>query len=75
MSVIDILEQAQSLTIQERKLLVKLLVDTLDQPEQSPPLEDKHSILELAGLGAEIWKGVDAQDYVNRLRGEWEHRP
>ena len=24
------------------------------------------------GLGKEIWKGVDAQAYVNELRDEWE---
>ncbi len=31
--------------------------------------------MELHGLGAEIWEGVDAQEYVNELRNEWEHRP
>lgn len=30
------------------------------------------SILDLAGLGREIWQGVDATDYVNQLRGEWD---
>ena len=24
------------------------------------------------GLGKEIWDGEDAQEYVNRLRDEWE---
>lgn len=33
-----------------------------------------HSILELQGLGKEIWQGVDAQIYVNELRREWEPR-
>jgi hypothetical protein len=32
------------------------------------------SLLELEGLGAEIWQGIDAQDYVNELRKEWDHR-
>ncbi|MCK6554062.1 hypothetical protein L6Q96_05690 [Candidatus Binatia bacterium] len=27
---------------------------------------------DLKGLGKEIWKGVDAQEYVSRLRDEWE---
>ncbi|MDQ2787178.1 MAG: hypothetical protein M3Y58_19480 [Chloroflexota bacterium] len=36
---------------------------------------EEHSILELEGLGAEIWKDVDAQEYVNALRDEWDHRP
>ncbi len=28
------------------------------------------SLLELEGVGAEIWEGVDAQEYVNELRSE-----
>jgi hypothetical protein len=35
----------------------------------------KRSLLELEGLGAEIWQGIDAQEYVNKLRQEWDHRP
>ena len=27
---------------------------------------------DLRGLGSEIWEGEDAQEYVNRLRDEWE---
>jgi len=23
-------------------------------------------------MGAEVWQGIDAQDYVNRLRSEWD---
>ena len=30
------------------------------------------SLLELEGLGAEIWQGVDAQEYVDELRDEWQ---
>jgi hypothetical protein len=33
--------------------------------------ETKHSILELQGLGKEIWQGIDAQEYVNRERASW----
>ena len=32
----------------------------------------KHSILELKGCGKEIWKNVDAQQHVNKLREEWD---
>jgi hypothetical protein len=35
----------------------------------------KRSIMELHGLGAEIWEGIDAQEYVNKLREEWDYRP
>ncbi len=49
---------------------------------KSKQLEErpKRSIMELHGLGAEIWKDkngnlIDAQEYVNDLRKEWDHRP
>jgi hypothetical protein len=75
MTVADILEQAKSLSIHERKALVKLLIDTLNAPTPDASAPKKHSILELAGLGEEIWRGIDAQEYVNQLRSEWDHRP
>ena len=31
----------------------------------------KHSILELRGLGKEIWEGIDAAEYVERERNSW----
>ena len=30
------------------------------------------SIMELEGLGADIWKGIDAQDYVHKERESWD---
>jgi hypothetical protein len=30
-----------------------------------------HELLALRGLGKEIWKGVDADKYVDELRGDW----
>lgn len=34
--------------------------------------QKKRDILELKGCGKEIWSGIDAQQYVNKLREEWE---
>lgn len=34
-------------------------------PEPTDPVE------QLRGLGREIWEGIDAQEYVDRLRDEW----
>jgi len=46
------------------------------QPEDQHSLPRKRSILELRGLGAEIWKDIgDAQEWVNAQRAEWDHRP
>jgi len=30
--------------------------------------------MELHGLGKEIWQDIDAQEYVNHLRDEWDSR-
>lgn len=30
-----------------------------------------HSIMELEGLGAKLWKDIDAQKYVNKERESW----
>jgi hypothetical protein len=34
-----------------------------------------HNVLEFAGAGASDPIGMDAQEYVNRLRMEWDNRP
>ena len=34
------------------------------------PPKPKRSLSELQGLGKEIWQGVDAQEYINELRGK-----
>ena len=41
---------------------------------QSAPIEKKHSLLELEGLGAEIWEDIEPQEYVDGLRQEWEKK-
>ncbi len=33
--------------------------------------EGTTSVMELSGLGQEIWQQVDAQEYVNRERALW----
>ena len=34
--------------------------------------EAPRRLSELRGLGKEIWQGIDAQAYVDRLRDEWD---
>jgi hypothetical protein len=73
MTIEEILQQAKTLSVQERKELVKLLVDSLDVPETGP--RQQRRLSELRGLGKEIWEGIDAQEYVNQLRSQWDERP
>ena len=73
MTIAEILQQAKTLSGQERKELVKLLVDSLDVPEAVP--RQQRRLSELRGRGTEIWEGIDAQEYVDQLRSEWDERP
>ncbi|HXD33674.1 MAG TPA: hypothetical protein VN643_21300 [Pyrinomonadaceae bacterium] len=54
---------------EEQRLLLDVLRKELDDDSNGVK---KRSILELRGLGQEIWKGVDPQEYVRTLREEWE---
>lgn len=73
MTMAEILQQAKTLSVHERKELVKLLADALEIPDGAPRRPRRLS--ELRGLGKEIWRGIDAQEYVNQLRREWDERP
>lgn len=72
MSVRDILEEIRALSPEERRRLMKLMVDLLEQPSNMTP--KKRSLRELRGLGKEIWTGIDAQEYVDQQRDEWNAR-
>lgn len=63
---------------------VRQLVDALDPAEQARLLEalatlvrrrisasSRRSIMELQGLGKEIWQDIDAQDYIDQERDSW----
>ena len=52
------------------RLLAVIASDLAEDDATDKPKE--RSIRELEGLGAEIWQGVDAQQYIDELRDEWE---
>ena len=58
----------------EQLRLVGLIVHQLAAVAAHEPPKQR-SLLELEGLGAEMWHGIDAQQYVDELRKEWDHRP
>ena len=59
----------QSLKPEEQLSLVAIISARLKKTLGKKRM--KHSILELEGLGAEIWKGIDAQEYVRKERESW----
>jgi hypothetical protein len=59
----------------ERLRLLAVMAQDLAEQSADASGQAKRSIMELHGLGAEIWQGIDAQEYVDALRQEWDHRP
>jgi hypothetical protein len=49
----------------------KVMIETTT-PDDQPELSWLSGIRALAGLGKEIWAGVDADEYVRDLREGWE---
>jgi hypothetical protein len=62
------LQLAESLSRDELERLIRELAA---RAGKCAPSGTKHSIMELCGLGKEIWEGIDAQEYVNRERASW----
>lgn len=64
----EIRRQVENLTPDEQlRLLEDLAVIIRNQRQRQP----KRSIMELEGLGKEIWRGFDAQAYINQERDSW----
>lgn len=65
----DMLDHVQYLPLEEQLRLVKKLEELVRAQAQVKPTR---SILELEGLGADIWKDVDVEEYINRERDSWD---
>lgn len=55
----------------EKRVLLGLLIRDLRQKIQPGP-DGKYNILDFEGVGADLWQGIDAQEYVNKMRDEWD---
>jgi hypothetical protein len=62
-------EYIKPLSREQRLVLLNILQAELNNGEEKG---QPHSILELHGLGKDIWHDVDANEYVNTLRNEWD---
>ena len=65
---LEIRHQVESLTSDEQLRLLEDIAAIVRRRMISSP---RRSIMELEGLGKEIWQGVDAQEYVDRERDSW----
>lgn len=66
----SVLRSVEELPAPDQLRLLSELADRIRKRVEVP--EERVSILELEGLGKEIWEGIDAQEYVNRERDSWD---
>ena len=66
----DYVRGIQGLRPEEQLSLVEIISARLKKKLRKKNM--KHSILELEGLGANMWKGIDAQEYVRNERETWD---
>jgi hypothetical protein len=65
----ELLKQAQHLSADEQ---FQLLEDLLTTIRQRTVTKSFHSILELEGLGKEIWECIDVDQYLQQERNSWD---
>jgi len=65
----ELLSQARQLEPEDQLRLLEDVAVLLRQQMGSARL---HSIVELKGLGKDIWQGIDAQEYVDQERSSWD---
>ena len=61
-------KQIKRLDYKGRLRLMALIAKDLAREEIS---SNRRSLLELDGLGQQVWADIDAMAYVNELRDEW----
>ncbi len=63
-----IIREIRTLPVQQQKKILEVVLLLKTGIKTS---HKKHSITELKGCGKKIWKEIDAQEYVNKLREDW----
>lgn len=67
----------RSLPSEVQLQLVAVIADEVATGRRNPveggtPLPHAPRLLDLAGVGAEIWAGIDPAEYVKPIRDEWD---
>jgi hypothetical protein len=67
----EVIHQVQRLSSEEQEQLLEALSAIIRQRTTDLDEEPWHSLLELEGLGAEIWEGIDPKKYIEEERRSW----
>ena len=66
----DYVEGIENLNAEEQLSLLEKISARLKKNFQTEA--NRHRITELEGLGADIWKDIDIQDYLRNERESWD---
>lgn len=72
MTVRELNDLLTSISLLSQQDKLELLAELANQVRDGSREGKKRSIMELEGLGKEIWAGIDAQEYVDRERDSWD---
>ena len=67
----DLYEHLRMIADQEQRSISQEVIHLLRQAVKN---KEKRSILELRGLGKELWKNVDTADYIDHERQTWDEQ-
>ncbi len=57
---------------ERRRSVAQEVTRILEQTLAGSGSKRRHSILELQGLGKEIWAGIDAAEHIRQERDSWD---
>lgn len=66
----QIASMARQLGLKERLLLLQELLGTISSDVAETG--SKRSIFELKGVGAEMWREIDVDEYIRQERASWD---
>ena len=67
----DLYEHLRKIADQEQRSISQEVIHLLRQAVKS---KETRSILELRGLGKELWKSMDASEYIDNERQAWDQQ-
>ncbi|MGV3709390.1 MAG: FitA-like ribbon-helix-helix domain-containing protein [Gemmatimonas sp.] len=65
----DLYQQLKERAELNHRSVAQEVTHLLKQNVANPP---RRSVLELEGLGAHVWKGIDSTKYIEEERNSWE---
>ena len=66
----NVLNLARRLELKEQLQLLRALLGEISSDVSGDKVQE-HSILELRGLGLEVWQDIDIAEYVQQERNSW----